>query len=365
MPADRSSNGATTLAYGASASEREKSLELTISQIERRFGKGAIMKLGEHRAHVKVDSIPTGSIMLDLALGVGGIPRGRVTEIYGPESTGKTTLCLHVIANAQRLGGVCAFVDAEHALDPAYAERLGVNVNELLISQPDTGEQALEIVEMLVRSGAVDAVVVDSVAALVPRAEIEGEMGDAHVGLQARLMSQALRKLTGAISNSKTAVIFTNQLREKVGIMFGNPETTPGGRALKFYSSVRLDMRRIDSIKVGTEVMGNRAKVKVVKNKVAAPFRVAEFDIMFNEGISREGSLIDVGLEMGIIKKSGAFFSVGDIRLGQGRENAKEYLRQNADVAEAIEQQIRDAVQPVAGAAVEEDGALAGEEVEL
>jgi recombination protein RecA len=356
MPADRGST-VTTVAYGASASEREKSLELTISQIERRFGKGAIMKLGEHRAHVKVDSIPTGSIMLDLALGVGGIPRGRVTEIYGPESTGKTTLCLHVIANAQRLGGVCAFVDAEHALDPAYAERLGVNVNELLISQPDTGEQALEIVEMLVRSGAVDVVVVDSVAALVPRAEIEGEMGDAHVGLQARLMSQALRKLTGAINNSKTSVVFTNQLREKVGIMFGNPETTPGGRALKFYSSVRLDIRRVDSIKVGTEVMGNRVKVKVVKNKVAAPFRVAEFDIMFNEGISREGSLIDVGLEMGIIKKSGAFFSVGDIRLGQGRENAKEYLRQNKDVAEAIEQQIREAVQPVAGAAVEDDSA--------
>ncbi len=365
MPADRGSNGVATVAYGASASEREKSLELTIAQIERRFGKGAIMKLGEHRAHVKVDSIPTGSIMLDLALGVGGIPRGRVTEIYGPESTGKTTLCLHVIANAQRQGGVCAFVDAEHALDPAYAERLGVNVNELLISQPDTGEQALEIVEMLVRSGAVDVVVVDSVAALVPRAEIEGEMGDAHVGLQARLMSQALRKLTGAINNSKTSVIFTNQLREKVGIMFGNPETTPGGRALKFYSSVRLDIRRVDSIKVGTEVMGNRVKVKVVKNKVAAPFRVAEFDVMFNEGISREGSLIDVGLEMGIIKKSGAFFSVGDIRLGQGRENAKEYLRQNTDVAEAIEQQIREAVQPVAGAAAEEDGALAEEDVEV
>jgi recombination protein RecA len=353
MPASRDNNTMTTVAYGASASEREKSLELTVSQIERRFGKGAIMKLGEHRAHVKVDSIPTGSINLDLALGVGGIPRGRVTEIYGPESSGKTTLCLHVIANAQKRGGVCAIIDAEHALDPAYAERLGVNVGELLISQPDTGEQALEIVEMLVRSGALDAVVVDSVAALVPRAEIEGEMGDAHVGLQARLMSQALRKLTGAINNSKTAVIFTNQLREKVGIMFGNPETTPGGRALKFYSSVRLDIRRIDSIKIGTEVVGSRAKVKVVKNKVAAPFRIAEFDIMFNEGISKEGSLLDVGLEMGIVKKAGAFFSVGDIRLGQGRENAKEYLRQNTDVAEAIENQIRAAVAPVS---IEPDG---------
>ena len=350
MPADRGSNTTATLAYGASASEREKSLELTVSQIERRFGKGAIMKLGEHRAHVKIESIPTGAIMLDLALGIGGVPRGRVTEIYGPESSGKTTLCLHIIANAQKRGGICAIVDAEHALDPAYAERLGVNINELLISQPDTGEQALEIVEMLVRSGAVDVVVVDSVAALVPRAEIEGEMGDAHVGLQARLMSQALRKLTGAINNSKTAVIFTNQLREKVGVMFGSPETTPGGRALKFYSSIRLDIRRIESIKVGTEVVGSRARVKVVKNKVAAPFRLAEFDIMFNEGISREGGLIDVGLEMGIIKKAGAFFSVGDIRLGQGRENAKEYLRQNADVADAIEAQIRAAVAPVQAA---------------
>ncbi len=355
MPADRGSNTTVTLAYGASASEREKSLELTVSQIERRFGKGAIMKLGEHRAHVKIESIPTGSIMLDLALGIGGIPRGRVTEIYGPESSGKTTLCLHIIANAQRRGGICAIVDAEHALDPAYAERLGVNVNELLISQPDTGEQALEIVEMLVRSGAVDVVVVDSVAALVPRAEIEGEMGDSHVGLQARLMSQALRKLTGAINNSKTSVVFTNQLREKIGVMFGSPETTSGGRALKFYASVRLDIRRIESIKVGTEVVGSRARVKVVKNKVAAPFRVAEFDIMFNEGISREGGLIDVGLEMGIIKKAGAFFSVGDIRLGQGRENAKEYLRQNADVADAIEAQIRAAVAPAVAVAEEED----------
>jgi len=361
MPADRSSNNSTSaaaaVAYDAPASEREKSLDLTVSQIERRFGKGAIMRLGEHRAHVKVEAIPTGSIALDLALGVGGLPRGRVTEIYGPESSGKTTLCLHVIANAQRRGGVCAIVDAEHALDPAYAERLGVNINELLISQPDTGEQALEIVEMLVRSGAVDVIVIDSVAALVPRAEIEGEMGDAHVGLQARLMSQALRKLTGAINNSKTTVIFTNQLREKVGIMFGNPETTSGGRALKFYASVRLDIRRIDSIKVGTEVMGSRAKVKVVKNKVAPPFRIAEFDIMFNEGISREGGLLDIGLEMGIVKKAGAFFSTGEQRLGQGRENAKEFLRQHPEIADGIEQQIRATVAPVTLVAAEEDEA--------
>jgi recombination protein RecA len=357
MPANRDNSTSTaTLAYGASPAEREKSLELTVSQIERRFGKGAIMKLGESRAHVKVEAIPTGAIALDLALGVGGIPRGRITEIYGPESSGKTTLCQHIIANAQSRGGICAFVDAEHSLDPGYAERCGVNNQELLISQPDTGEQALEIVEMLVRSGAVDVVVVDSVAALVPRAEIEGEMGDAHVGLQARLMSQALRKLTGAINNSKTSVVFTNQLREKVGIMFGNPETTPGGRALKFYASVRLDIRRIDTIKVGTEPMGSRVKVKVVKNKVSAPFRVCEFDIMFNEGISREGGLLDIGLEMGIVKKSGAFFSVGDIKLGQGRENAKDYLRQNPDVAEAIESQIRGAATPATiGAADDSD----------
>jgi recombination protein RecA len=278
---------------------------------------------------------------LDLALGIGGIPRGRVTEIYGPESSGKTTLSQHIIAQAQAKGGVAAYVDAEHALDPGYAERCGININDLLISQPDTAEQALEIVEMLVRSGAIDVVVIDSVAALAPRAEIEGEMGDAHVGLQARLMSQALRKLTAAINNSKTAVVFTNQLREKVGVMFGNPETTPGGRALKFYSSVRLEIRRVESLKQGTDVVGNRTKVKVVKNKVAPPFKVTEFDIMFNEGISREGGLIDLGLEMGIVKKSGAWFTVGDIRLGQGRENAKEYLRQNSDVAGAIDQQIR------------------------
>ena len=352
MPADRANStgpaATSTMAANANSSsgEREKAVELAVSQIERRFGKGSIMRLGE-RPHVKVESIPTGSIALDLALGIGGIPRGRVTEIFGPESSGKTTLCQHIIANAQKRGGICAIVDAEHALDPTYAERCGVNINDLLISQPDTGEQALEIVEMLVRSGAVDVVVVDSVAALVPRAEIEGDMGDAHVGLQARLMSQALRKLTGAIANSKTAVVFTNQLREKVGVMFGNPETQPGGRALKFYSSIRLDIRKIDTIKVGTEAMGSRAKVKVIKNKVAPPFRVCEFDIMFNEGISREGGLIDIGLEMGIVKKSGTWFQAGEIRLGQGRENAKDYLRQNPDVADAIENQIRANMAPV------------------
>jgi len=298
------------------------------------------MKLGD-AAKVHVEAIPTGSIALDLALGVGGIPRGRVSEIYGPESSGKTTLCLHIIASAQRAGGYAAFVDAEHALDPAYAARCGVDTNNLLISQPDTGEQALEIVDSLVRSNAIDVVVIDSVAALAPRAEIEGEMGDSHVGLQARLMSQAMRKLTGAISSSNTSVIFTNQLREKVGVMFGNPETTAGGRALKFYASVRLDIRRTDSIKLGQDVVGNRTRVRVVKNKVAPPFKTAEFDIMYNEGISREGGLIDLGLEMGFIKKSGAWFNVGDIRLGQGRENAKEFLRQNTDVASAIEEQIR------------------------
>jgi recombination protein RecA len=324
----------------AATTEREKAIDLALQQIERRFGKGAIMKLGDS-THIQVEVIPTGSIALDLALGVGGVPRGRVTEIYGPESSGKTTLCQHIIANAQRAGGFAAFIDAEHALDRTYAARCGVDTNNLLISQPDTGEQALEIVDSLVRSNALDVVVIDSVAALTPRAEIEGEMGDSHVGLQARLMSQAMRKLTGAISTSNTSVIFTNQLREKVGVMFGNPETTAGGKALKFYASVRLDMRRIDSIKQGQDVMGNRTRVKVVKNKVAPPFRVAEFDIMYSEGISREGGLIDLGLEMGLVKKSGAWFNVGDIRLGQGRENAKDFLRQNSDVAAAIEEQIR------------------------
>ncbi len=329
-------NGTTNVAM----TEREKAIDLALAQIERRFGKGAIMKLGES-AKVQVEAIPTGSIALDLALGVGGIPRGRVTEIYGPESSGKTTLCQHIIANVQRAGGYAAFVDAEHALDPIYAAGCGVDTNNLLVSQPDTGEQALEIVDSLVRSNALDVIVIDSVAALVPRAEIEGEMGDSHVGLQARLMSQAMRKLTGAISTSNTSVIFTNQLREKVGVMFGSPEVTAGGKALKFYASVRLDIRRIDSIKQGQDVMGNRTRVRVVKNKVAPPFKTAEFDIMYSEGISREGGLIDLGLEMGLVKKSGAWFTVGDIRLGQGRENAKEFLRQNSDVATAIEDQIR------------------------
>src|SRR5882724_669323 len=322
--------------------DKSKAIENAISQIEKQFGKGSIMKLGEAQQRMAIEAIPTGSIALDIALGVGGIPRGRVIEIYGPESSGKTTIVQHIIAEAQRTGGVAALIDAEHALDPVYARNTGVNIDELFISQPDTGEQALEICEALVRSGALDVVAVDSVAALVPRAELEGDMGDAHVGLQARLMSQALRKLTGAISRSKTSVVFTNQLREKVGVMFGSPETTPGGRALKFYASVRLDVRRIDSIKQGQDVMGNRTRVKVVKNKVAPPFRVAEFDIMYSEGISREGGLIDLGLEMGLVKKSGAWFNVGDIRLGQGRENAKDFLRQNSDVAAAIENQIRD-----------------------
>lgn len=321
--------------------EREKALELALSQLERSFGKGTIMRLGEVRARMEVDVIPTGSIALDLALGVGGIPRGRVTEIFGPESSGKTTLVQHIIAEAQHAGGIAALIDAEHALDPDYAQRCGVHVDELLVSQPDTGEQALEICEALVRSGAVDIVAVDSVAALVPRAELEGDMGDAHVGLQARLMSQALRKLTGAISRSKTSVIFTNQLREKVGVMFGNPETQPGGRALKFYSSVRLDIRRTETIKQGTEAIGSRAKVRVVKNKVAPPFRQAEFDILYAEGISKEGNLIDVGIELGIVKKAGAFHSYNDVRLGQGRENSREYLRQNPAVAAEIERQIR------------------------
>ncbi|MBV9690718.1 MAG: recombinase RecA [Ktedonobacteraceae bacterium] len=335
-------------------SEREKAIELALSQIERRFGKGAIMKLGEV-AHVQVEAIPTGSIALDLALGIGGVPRGRVIEIYGPESSGKTTLCQHIIANAQRGGGYAAFIDAEHALDRTYAARCGVDINNLLISQPDTGEQALEIVDSLVRSNAIDVVVIDSVAALAPRAEIEGEMGDAHVGLQARLMSQALRKLTSGISNSNTAIVFTNQLRDKIGVMFGNPETTAGGKALKFYASVRIDIRRIDSIKQGQDVVGNRTRARVVKNKVAPPFKSAEFDIMYSEGISREGGLIDLGLEMGLVKKSGAWFTVGDIRLGQGRENAKEFLRQNSDVANAIEEQIRSNLLSFKPADVEED----------
>jgi recombination protein RecA len=322
--------------------ERRKALSVAINQIEKQHGKGAIMRLGADGARVKTESISTGSLSLDHATGIGGIPRSRVTEIFGPESSGKTTLTLHVIANAQKDGGVAAFIDVEHALDVAYAAKLGVDVENLLVSQPDTGEQALEIAEVLVRSGALDVVVVDSVAALVPRAEIEGEMGDSHMGLQARLMSQALRKLTGAIGRSNTAMIFTNQIREKIGVMFGNPETTSGGRALKFYASLRLDIRRIASIKDGNEQVGNRTRVKVVKNKCAPPFRQSEFDIMFSEGISRTGILVDLGEEHGIVKRSGAWYSYGDdVRMGQGRENAKLFLAENPDIAEEIETRLR------------------------
>jgi recombination protein RecA len=311
------------------------------------------MRLGQGGARVQIEAIPTGALNLDAAVGIGGIPRGRISEIYGPESSGKTTLCLHVIANAQTAGGVAAFIDAEHALDIIYAEKLGVDVENLLVSQPDTGEQALEIAEVLIRSGAVDVVVIDSVAALVPRAEIEGEMGDSHVGLQARLMSQALRKLTGAVNRSRTAVVFTNQIREKIGVMFGNPETQPGGRALKFYSSVRLDIRRIGAIKDGQELIGNRTRVKVVKNKTAPPFREAEFDIMYNEGISHNGLLIDLGVDTEVVDKAGAWFSYGDVRLGQGRENSKAFLVENPDIAREIEVKVRDALSlpPRAGAA--------------
>jgi len=319
--------------------EREKALELAIGQIEKRFGKGSIMKLGESAEPVEI--IPSGSLALDLALGVGGIPRGRITEIFGPEASGKTTLGQHIIAEAQKRGGMVAYIDVEHALDPSYAANCGVNVDDLLISQPDTGEQALEITEALVRSSAIDVIVIDSVAALVPRAEIEGEMGDAHVGLQARLMSQALRKLAAAIGRSGTATIFINQLREKVGIIFGNPEVTPGGRALKFYSSVRIDLRRVETIKQGNVATGSRVRARVVKNKVAPPFRTAEFDIMFDHGISKEGNLIDLGVEQELVKKAGAFLSYGDIRLGQGRESAKQYLVQNPELAQEIEQRIR------------------------
>jgi recombination protein RecA len=324
--------------------ERKKALNVAISLVERQHGKGAIMRMGSEGARVKVEAIPTGSIALDAVTGIGGIPRGRVTEVYGPESSGKTTLTLHMIANAQVGGGVAAFIDAEHALDIHYAEKLGVDIENLLVSQPDTGEQALEIAEVLVRSSAVDIVVIDSVAALVPRAEIEGEMGASHVGLQARLMSQALRKVTGAISRSNTALVFTNQIREKIGVMFGNPETQPGGRALKFYASLRLDIRRIASIKDGNDQVGNRTRVKVVKNKCAPPFRQAEFDIMFNQGISRSGELVDVAAEHDIIKKSGAWYSYGDQRIGQGRENAKGFLDENPDVAQEVEAKVRAAL---------------------
>lgn len=315
-------------------------LDKALGDIVKRYGEGSIMRLGEAH-HLEVEVIPTGSLSLDIALGVGGIPRGRITEIFGPESSGKTTLCLHIAAEAQKLGGTVAFIDMEHALDPAYAAKLGVDVESLLVSQPDMGEQALEIAETLVRSGAVELVIIDSVAALVPRAEIEGDMGDASMGMQARLMSQALRKLSGAINQTKTAVIFTNQLRQKIGIMFGNPETTPGGLALKFYASIRLDTRRIQSIKMGPEIVGNRTRVRVVKNKVAPPFRTAEFDIMYNEGISKEGDIIDLAAAMEVITKRGAFFSYGDTRLGQGRENAKEFLRQNIDLCNEIESAVR------------------------
>jgi recombination protein RecA len=322
-------------------SEKGKAVELAVSQIEKQFGKGSIMRLGQKGAIQPIDSIPTGSISIDYALGVGGVPRGRVTEIFGPESSGKTTLALQVIAQAQKLGGLAAFVDAEHALDAAYAKKLGVDLDNLLVSQPDNGEQALEIVEVLIRSGGVDVVVVDSVAALVPRAEIEGEMGDAQMGLQARLMSQALRKLTGVVSKSKTCLIFINQLREKIGVMFGNPETTTGGRALKFYASVRIDIRRIASIKDGDTVVGGRTRVKIVKNKVAPPFREAEFDVMYGEGISREGDLLDLAVDKRIVEKSGTWFAYGGERLGQGRENAKAFLRENPETFQKIDERVR------------------------
>jgi recombination protein RecA len=335
--------------------EKQKALDIALSNIEKQFGKGSIMRLGE-TSKLDIDSIPTGSIALDMALGVGGIPRGRITEIFGAESSGKTTLALHIIAESQKSGGVCAFVDAEHALDPEYASKLGVDVDSLYVSQPGTGEEALEIMDYLVRSSAIDVVALDSVAALVPKAEIEGDMGDSHVGLQARLMSQALRKLASNISRANCAAIFINQLREKIGVMFGNPETTPGGRALKFWASVRLDVRRADSIKSGTDIIGCHTKVKVVKNKVAPPFRVAEFDILFGEGISREGGVLDIGVELNILSKSGAYFSYNDLRLGQGRENARIFLKENPKILEEIERKIRESGQlPVALAASKDD----------
>lgn len=322
-------------------SDKQKALEMALLQIERQFGKGSIMRLGQTTG-LNIEVIPTGALPLDIALGIGGVPRGRIIEIFGPESSGKTTVALHIIAEAQKMGGIAAFIDAEHALDPNYSAKLGVDIDNLLLSQPDTGEQALEIAEALVRSNAVDVVVIDSVAALVPRAEIEGEMGDAHVGLQARLMSQALRKLAGAINKSKTTAIFINQLREKVGVMFGNPETTPGGRALKFYASVRLEIRRVENLKQGTELVGSRTRVKVVKNKMAPPFKQADFDIMYGEGISREGCILDLATELNIIQKSGAWYSFNDERLGQGRENVKDFLKENREMAATIEQAIRD-----------------------
>jgi recombination protein RecA len=328
-------------AGGTKAGDREKALETALAQIERQFGRGAVMRLGDD-ARAPVEVIPTGSIALDVALGIGGLPRGRIVEIYGPESSGKTTLALHAVANAQKAGGIAAFIDAEHALDPEYAKKLGVDTDALLVSQPDTGEQALEITDMLIRSGAIDVVVIDSVAALVPKAEIEGEMGDSHVGLQARLMSQALRKVAGALNQTKTTAIFINQLREKIGVMFGSPETTTGGKALKFYASVRLDVRRIETLKDGTEAVGNRTRTKVVKNKMASPFKVAEFDILYGVGISREGSLIDLGVEQAIVRKAGAWYTYDGDQLGQGKENARNYLRDNPDIANEIEKKIKE-----------------------
>ncbi len=344
---------------------KEKALTTALTQIERSYGKGAIMKMGADGASVQIESISTGALNLDAAIGIGGIPRGRISEVYGPESSGKTTLCLHVIANAQRRGGIAAFIDAEHALDIQYARKLGVDVDNLLVSQPDTGEQALEIAEVLIRSNAVDVVVIDSVAALVPRAEIEGEMGDTHVGLQARLMSQALRKLTGAVNRSHTSVIFTNQIREKVGVMFGSPETTSGGRALKFYASLRLDIRRIGALKEGQEVVGNRTRVKVVKNKCAPPFRQAEFDILYAKGISHTGLLIDLGVDEGIVDKSGSWFSFGELRLGQGKENSRTFLDENQDVADEIEARLLTAlgISPAASAGGDTEEEEEGEDV--
>ena len=339
--------------------EKEKALEMALSQIEKDFGKGAIMRLGDAASKISVSTIPSGCLELDLALGVGGIPRGRIIEIYGPESSGKTTIALHIIAEAQKLGGTAAFIDAEHALDPVYAENLGVDVDELYVSQPDTGEDALEICETLVRSGAMDVVVIDSVAALVPKAEIEGDMGDSHVGLQARLMSQALRKMTGIISKSNTILVFINQLREKVGVMFGNPETTTGGRALKFYASIRLDVRRVDSIKNGNEVVGNRTRIKVVKNKVAPPFKTAEFDIIYGEGISKESSVLDLAIANKIISKSGAWYYYGDMRMTQGRDNARLFLKDNSELCDEIEAKIRKVI-----SALPNDAEADGEDAE-
>ncbi|MCC6483751.1 MAG: recombinase RecA [Armatimonadetes bacterium] len=334
--------------------DKEKALELAITQIERQFGRGSVMKLGQ-RPQLTIDAIPTGSLSLDIALGIGGIPKGRIIELYGQESSGKTTLAYHIVAQAQKRGGTAAFVDAEHAVDPLYAANLGVDIDNLLISQPDTAEQALEIVDALVRSGAVDVVVLDSVAALVPKAEIEGEMGDSHVGLQARLMSQAMRKIGGSCAKTNTAAIFINQIREKIGVMFGNPETTPGGRALKFWASVRLEVRRLETLKSGTEPIGNRVRVKVVKNKVAAPFKQAEFDVFFQKGISREGSLLDVGVDQGLVTKTGTWFNYGEVRLGQGRDNSRSYLEQNPEIADELESKIRSAITSTAVPVAEEE----------